>query len=244
MGRAGVLMIHGGGWREGAKDDERMVTRVALPLARRGYTVAAAGYRLAPRHPFPAQLEDVRLALGWLAEELGTEPGSLGVVGGSAGGHLAALLGVQGAVRCAVNLVAPVDLTPPGYLDHVRDPGLRRDLARILADLIGSPWEQEPEAWRRASPLHQAGPGSAPFFLLHGRADDVVPAGQVERFAAALAAAGVEVETAFLDEMGHDVDQPPGIRPAVDDALERAWRFLDRHLVLESRAFPPDRAEP
>lgn len=237
-------MIHGGGWREGSKDDARMVTRVALPLARRGYAVAAASYRLAPRHRFPAQLEDVRLALDWLAAELGSEPKLLGVVGGSAGGHLAALLGVQGAVRCAVTLVAPVDLTPPGYLHHVQDPGLRRELTKILTDLIGRPWDQEPEAWRRASPLHQAGPGSAPFFLLHGRADDVVPAGQVERFAGALAAAGVEVETAFLEGMGHDVDQPPGIGPAVDGALERAWRFLDRHLVLESRPFPPDRAEP
>jgi len=235
-------MIHGGGWREGSKEDERMVTRVALPLARRGYAVAAAGYRLAPQHPFPAQLEDVALALDWLAAELpGCRPG---VVGGSAGGHLAALLGVRGAVRCAVSLVAPVDLTPPGWLDRIAKPDLRQELAKVLGDLVGIPWGQDPETWQRASPLHQAGPGSAPFFLLHGRDDDVVPYEQVERFARALAAAGVEVETAFLEGLGHDVDQPPGIRPAVDAALERAWRFLDRHLVLESRAFPPDRFEP
>lgn len=237
-------MIHGGGWREGSKADARMVTRVAEPLARRGYAVAAAGYRLAPRHPFPAQLEDVRRALDWLATEMGCASSSLGVVGGSAGGHLAALLGVRGVVRCAVNLVAPVDLTPPGYLEHVGDPELRRELARVLADLIGRPWEVDPEAWRRASPLHQAGPASSPFFLLHGREDDVVPIGQVERFAQALRAAGVEVETAFVAGLGHDVDRPPEIRPAVDAALERAWRFLDRHLMLESRALPADRSAP
>lgn len=239
--RAGVLMIHGGGWREGSKEDERMVTRVALPLARRGYAVAATGYRLAPEHPFPAQLQDVTLALDWLAAEI---PGRPGVVGGSAGGHLAALLGVRGAVRCAVTLVAPVDLTPPGYLDQVRDPGLRQELTKVLGDFLGRPWDRAPEAWQRASPIHQAGPGSSPFFLLHGRDDDVVPAEQAERFAQALADAGVEVETAFLEGLGHDVDQPPEMRPAVDAALERAWRFLDRHLMLESRAFPTDRAEP
>jgi acetyl esterase/lipase len=237
-------MIHGGGWRDGSKEDARMVARVALPLAARGYTVAAAGYRLAPRHRFPTQLDDVRRALGWLAAELGLAPGRVGVVGGSAGGHLAALLGAGGEACCAVGLVAPVDLTPPGYLSRVRDPGLRRDLERVLTDLIGASWEDDPEAWRRASPLHQVGPASAPFFLLHGREDGVVPIEQVERFVHALTSAGVEVETAFLDSLGHDVDRPPGIGPAVDAALERAWRFLDRHLMLESRALPTEQAEP
>ena len=66
----------------------------------------------------------------------------------------------------------------------------------------------------------------------------------MERFAQALAAAGVEVETAFLDALGHDVDQPPGIGPAVDVALERAWHFLDRHLMLESRPLPTEQPAP
>lgn len=233
---AAVLSIHGGGWHDGSRADPRMVARVARPLAARGYAVAAVGYRRAPRHPFPAQLEDVALALAWLgdhAAEFAIDPARLGAVGGSAGGHLAALLGTagDGRLRCVVNLLGPTDLTPAGYLERVSDPVLRADLARILAELMGCAWEDDPAAWRRASPLFQVSPASAPFFLLHGRDDAVVPPEQPRRFAAALAAAGVEVETALVDGLGHDVDESPEVARRVDAALAQAWRFLDRHLV-------------
>jgi acetyl esterase len=237
-----VLSIHGGGWQGGDRADPRMAARVALPLARRGYAVAAVGYRRAPRHRFPAQLEDVTLAAAWLrgeAAELGIDPARLGAVGGSAGGHLAALLGTgelspapaPATLRCVVNLLGPTDLTPAGYLERVADPALRADLAKILGELIGTAWEADPAAWRRASPLFRVSAASAPFFLLHGRDDAVVPPEQARRFAAALAAAGVEVETALVDGLGHDVDADPKISQRVDAALARAWRFLDRHLL-------------
>ncbi len=241
-----VLSIHGGGWQGGDRADPRMVARVARPLAGRGYAVAAVGYRRAPRHRFPAQLEDVALAAAWLgreAAELGIDPARLGAVGGSAGGHLAALLGTGGtgdagttapapaALRCVVNLLGPTDLTPAGYLERVADPALRADLAKVLTELLGTAWGADPAAWRRASPLFRVSAASAPFFLLHGKDDAVVPPEQARRFAAALRAAGVEVETAFVDGLGHDVDADPEVSQRVDAALARAWRFLDRHLL-------------
>jgi acetyl esterase/lipase len=230
-----VLSIHGGGWQGGDRADPRMVARVARPLAARGYAVAAVGYRRAPRHRFPVQLEDVALAMAWLrdhAAEHAIDPARVGAVGGSAGGHLAALLGtaVEARPRCVVALLAPTDLTPAGYLERLRDPGLRADLARVLADLLPAAWEDDPAAWRLASPLLRVSPSSAPFFLLHGRDDRVVPPEQTLRFAAALATAGVEVETLLVDGLGHDVDESPEVSQRVDAALERAWDFLDRHL--------------
>jgi len=236
--RPAVLSLHGGGWQGGDRGDPRMVARVARPLAERGYAVAAASYRRAPAHRFPAQLEDAALAIRWLRESAadhGIDPARLGAVGGSSGGHLAALLGTSAAagetgLRGVVCLLAPADLSPPGWLDRVADPDLRSALARIVRDLLGVSWEEDPSAWRRASPLDRASSGSVPFFLLPGRDDEVVPVDQALRFAAALARHGVEVETEIVDGLGHDVDASPAISARVDAALARAWRFLDRHV--------------
>ncbi len=238
-----VVSIHGGGWQGGDRADPRMVARVALPLARRGYAVAAVGYRRAPRHRFPAQIEDVELAAEWLRAEaaaLEIDGARWAAVGGSAGGHLAALLGTgagagagasPGALpRAVVCLLAPTDLTPAGWLAEVADPALRVDLAKIVGELVGSSWEGDPAAWREASPIARVTPASSPFFLLHGRDDRVVPPAQALRFAAALAEAGVAVETEIVDGLGHDVDADAAVSGRVDAALERAWRFLDRHL--------------
>ncbi|RFU38006.1 alpha/beta hydrolase [Actinomadura logoneensis] len=86
-----VLDFHGGGFVMGSLDSEH---RRALDLARRtGFVVVSVDYRLAPEHPFPAGLEDCYEALRWTvanAAELGIDPGRVAVMGGSAGGGLAA----------------------------------------------------------------------------------------------------------------------------------------------------------
>src|SRR5438132_13938581 len=70
-------------------------------LAEHGYAAATATYRLAPKSPFPAAVEDVKAAVRWLranAEKYALDPDRIGVVGDSAGGHLAQFLGVTGGV--------------------------------------------------------------------------------------------------------------------------------------------------
>ena len=93
----GILVVHGGSWREGRKDSVGW-RAVCTWLAGAGYPAFSVEYRLAPEHPFPAGSDDVRAAVEWLradeqAERFGIDPERLGIFGGSAGGNLAALTG-------------------------------------------------------------------------------------------------------------------------------------------------------
>ena len=74
----------------------------AKRLARRGYSCFAIDYRLAPKHKSPAQIDDCRDAVRWIrqhASRYKTDPGRIGAIGYSAGGHLVAMLGVSGGVK-------------------------------------------------------------------------------------------------------------------------------------------------
>lgn len=88
-----IVIIHGGGWRGGSKNSHLAEME---QIAELGYFAASIGYRLAPAHQFPAQLHDCKCAIRWLrahADELRIDPERIGAVGGSAGAHLAMLLG-------------------------------------------------------------------------------------------------------------------------------------------------------
>src|SRR5918993_3061393 len=89
-----ILVIHGGGWAQGNKAAHEDTT---WQLAQRGYVAATIGYRLAPKHLFPAAVEDVKCAARFLranADQYGIDPDRLGAIGFSAGGHLSMMLGV------------------------------------------------------------------------------------------------------------------------------------------------------
>ena len=91
-----IYYIHGGAWTFG---DKREQGRPMLhEFVRRGWIVVAINYRLAPRHPWPAQIEDATRALGWIKKNVATyggDPDRVVVAGGSAGGHLASLLALS-----------------------------------------------------------------------------------------------------------------------------------------------------
>src|SRR5258708_4320036 len=93
--RPGLVFIHGGGWAGGKKDDLKDAIRDA---ALKGYATVSVGYRLAPKDPFPAQVEDVKCAVRWMrshADELKLDPKRIGAIGFSAGAHLSMMLGVM-----------------------------------------------------------------------------------------------------------------------------------------------------
>ena len=145
---AGVLMIHGGGWRMGSKD---MMPPQAKALAGHGFTCAAVEYRLTPEAPWPAQIHDVKASQRWFranAAGLGVDPDKIAVLGNSAGGHLALLLagtvgdpdfeGTGGNPGVDTSVTAVIAVYPP-VLFHL---GERTSGANAATALLGDGAEQ------------------------------------------------------------------------------------------------------
>ena len=201
-----ILFLPGGAWHAG---DKIGFFSYATHFSNLGYVCLAVNYRWAPFFTFPAQLEDVCCALDWLgrhAAEYGVDMERLAVVGDSAGGHLAALLALapaglggcdEGAppVKAVVSLYGPMDLTL-----YASDPVG----ALVIADFLGASYEENPELWRRASPIHWVNPDAPPFLLIHGTADTVVPVEHSIAMARALEGAGGVVELLLVPGAGHE----------------------------------------
>ncbi|MGC5171885.1 alpha/beta hydrolase fold domain-containing protein [Microbacterium sp. DT81.1] len=210
-----IVFVHGGGWRIGSRrmfcptmaDDDPFGRIVAA-----GFTVASVDYRLSAEANSPAQQDDVAAALAWLAErahEFGADTSRIVLWGESAGGTLAALVGLRpdAGVRGVIDWYGPSELVAMGeQLGNVHDPASRE------AEWLGVPAGDDAARARAASPALQVHADAPPFHLAHGLADSAVPPEQSELLAGALAAAGVPVELELVPGAGHmwqgeDVDR-------------------------------------
>jgi acetyl esterase/lipase len=205
-----IVFIHGGGWAAGNKDGHNPQIQ---EYARKGWVSATVGYRFAPKHRFPAQVEDVKCAVRFLranAEQYGIEKNRIGAVGFSAGAHLSMMLGTMekddglegeggspeesSKVNCVVAWFGPTDFT-------IRDwPAASH---KIIDEFLGGPMEEREEVCRRASPITYVKPGSAPMLLIQGTKDPLVPYTQVNRMVEALAKAGVPGRADLILGAGH-----------------------------------------
>lgn len=206
-----VLCIHGGGFRAGSR---KGYDGLCLKLAQQGYVAATASYRLAPKHPYPSAIHDVKAAVRWLranAAKYQIDPERIGVTGGSAGGHLAQFLGVtadvkgfegaggnadfSSAVRCVVNFYGPSDFT--------KSYGKSVDAAEVLPLFLGGNLEQARQRHIEASPLYWVTPHAAPTLCIHGTEDKYVAHEQAVWLVERLQAAGVEAHLLTLPGAGH-----------------------------------------
>jgi acetyl esterase/lipase len=197
-----VVWIHGGGWRSGSKD---MVP--ALSLLSHGYAIASINYRLSGEAPWPAQLDDCKAAIRWLranAPRQHLDPNHIGVWGSSSGGHLVAMLGVTGDQDSRVqavcdwsgshDLVALFDLQVPGENGKTAFP---------IIELLGGKGVATKAKAAQASPLTHVSRDAAPFLLMHGDRDQLIPIQQSELFDAALRKAGAECKFVVVPGAGH-----------------------------------------
>ena len=176
--------------------------------------MASINYRLSQHAVFPAQIEDCKAAIRWLranAAKYHLDPDHIGVWGASAGGHLVAMLGttagvkdLEGAggnldqssrVQCVVDWFGPSDLVTIGARHY--DPNSPE------SRLIGGPVQENQEKARKASPVTYVTKDSAPFLIMHGDQDNVVPLGQSEELATALKKVGAEVHFVVIEGNGH-----------------------------------------
>lgn len=216
--RAIIVMVHGGGWRGGSREG---IATYGHVFARLGFIAVAGEYRLLTEAPWPAQLEDVHAATLWAAdhaEEIGLPAGRLVLLGFSAGGHLALLAAddLKERVAAVIALFPPVELVV-----GAPDPG-QTSAVKLLEDSTSE------AAARSASPLHRAGPGFPPTFLIHGAEDRVVPHVTSQRMFDALQAAGVKAELHIYAGHTHEFADAPYMMELV--AAEVA-NFLHRMVV-------------
>jgi acetyl esterase/lipase len=183
-----IFYVHGGAWTFG---DKRQQARPMLhEFVSRGWVVVAANYRLAPQNPWPAQMQDVTRVLGWIkahVEEFGGDPHRVVVAGGSAGGHLAALLALSAddprwrppecsdisdwGVRGALSFYGVLEMT--GDEEHWR--GLGGALQHLLEHrVVQLPLDENDQFYRDLSPYERIRPDSPPFFVVQGVTDTLV----------------------------------------------------------------------
>lgn len=230
QGRGPVLVqIHGGGWTGGRRDQQArpLVHRMALA----GWVVFAVTYRLSPRATFPDQLVDVKRAIAWIREHAdhhGADADFIALTGGSAGGQLAALAalttndptyqpGFEGA-NTSVQAVVPLY----GVHDLLDGTGTRPKWPYLASHVLKVGVTEDPDAWRRASPIRMADHARPPFLIVHGSNDSLVRAGDSRRLAEALRGrGGPPVGYAEVPGATHGFDSLHSLRAErVVDAIE------------------------
>lgn len=222
--RPAVVLVHGGGWRSG---ERQYLEHVATGLARAGYVAATIDYRLSRQALFPAALEDVRQALGWLRREhrrFGLDPDRVALLGASAGAHLATLAAVTegpSRVQALVNLDGVVDMVSP-EARHFED---RPDKPSLFGLWIGGRYADYPALWRQASPMQQLG-GTAPPTLFLNSAKPRFRVGR-EMFLARLASGGIAHDSHVFDDSPHTFWL---FQRWFDPTMERVLVFLGEQL--------------
>lgn len=232
-----LLQIHGGAWVIGDKAHQ------ALPLmyhlASRGWICVAANYRLSPSVGFPVHLEDCKRALCWIrsnGREYGMDTRFVAVTGGSAGGHLAALMGltenrpelqtdnpgVDTSVQACVPFYGVYDFLARYDQHQNRDVVIRFLKNRVLHE---SP-EQNPALWDLASPVTQIHEDAPPFMLVHGRIDSLAAINDGRTFAQRLRRTSRKpVVFAELPGAEHGFDCMHS--PRTERVIDGVERFLD-----------------
>ncbi len=230
--RPAVVVVHGGSWARGSKNDIAW-RAVCQWLGASGFATFAVDYRLAPANPYPAAIDDLEAAVEWLRDpqqvaRFGIDPDRIGALGGSAGGNLAALLGTRGTgpldegsrVAAVVELSAPIDLTGVAATDDFRP---------VQAEYLGCVPAVECPLALAASPSTWVDASDPPFLVAHST-DEMIPLEQARILVRALR--GVGVDTTFVQVEG----RLHSIAMIDDDLKARILEFLGR--TLSPRQLP------
>jgi len=235
--RPAVLIIHGGGWSGGDKAAGRE-QNIGTNLVKAGYVCASINYELAEkeelfvhtlRNVWPRNVQDCKTAIRFLrvnAEKYGIDPERIGVIGGSAGGHLAAMVAVTnvddnlGPDLAYPNVSSAVQAAVPMYGAH--------DLTRLATqrDQLADLSEADQALLRTGSPVTYVDKNDPPMLILHGTNDTTVPVDQSETLATVMKKAGAPVELIIVKGASHSFHLQPkqrDLRPAVIG-------FFDQHL--------------
>ena len=255
--RPAVLQIHGGAWVLGSKNEQGIP--LLNHLASCGWVGFNVDYRLSPRSRAPQHLVDCKRALAWIrehADEYGVDPDFVVVTGGSAGGHLCAMMALtqndpqyqpgfedaDTSVQAAVPFYGVYDLTDrEGHYGESRLLTFTDLLARVVME-VGL--DEDPEHWSSYSPLDRIHPDAPPMFVIHGDRDVLVPVASARSFVERLREVSRSpVVYAELQGAQHAFEVFPSFRTV--QTVEYVERFLHHvHSKYLDRSRDPEVVEP
>jgi acetyl esterase/lipase len=235
-GRPVLLHVHGGAWVIGNKEQQGIP--LMLHMASKGWVCVSANYPLSPRSRWPEHIVALKRAVAWIrehGEEYGADPSFIAVTGGSAGGHLAALLALSandpGFQPGFEDTDTSIQACVPHYgaYDFAAETGTRSTRERlgfVARYVVGKDPLEYPEIYRGASPLARVRADAPPFFVIHGHDDSLIPVREARAFVDALRAVSPNpVVYAELAGAQHAFDVFPSIRSA--HVVRGVERFLD-----------------
>ena len=244
-----VLLIHGGGWKEGDKRQPREI-EFGTTLAENGFVAASINYALRSSGKFPINLQDCKNGIRYLrtnAEELGIDPNRIAVMGGSAGGHLALLVaytadqsnlapsqpypGVSDKVTCVVDFYGISNLATRKETDRTGKPLKIEPLDSTTQSIFGS----TPQDWKKASPVTYVKQDVPPTLILHGKKDTTVDSDQSQELADTLKKAGATYEIIWLPNAPHSFSfqyaVPKSKKPLEKNVGPEVIAFLKKYLL-------------
>ena len=236
-----IVWIHGGAWNMGTRfNDMSYMGNTIKGLLESGYALATIEYRYSTEAIFPAPLQDCNQAIEYLyqhAAQYKLDKNRIGLIGFSAGGHLASLLALSNnnavpsfypnnakphfKIKCVLDYYGPSDLVTLGSNPDTIVNNSRNSISTLLG---GMPL-QRPDIARRASPTTYVDKNDPPFFIVQGEKDESVPYTQSQMLAAWLTVNGVANQLTIVPGAPHY-----GVMFDAADIRKNLFAFLAAHL--------------
>lgn len=237
-----VIWVHGGGWQGGSYMDD---LAGAFKIFGKGFVTGSIEYRLSQEAKYPAQINDCKAAIRFLranAKKYGIDPNRIGVWGGSAGGHLVALMGTTGGVKqlegdvgkyvdtssevqAVCDLFGPTEFTEATMKEYI--PAVQA----MIEGLLGGPISEKRGLARLASPINFASKDDPPMLILHGDQDPLVPMNQSDKLYDVLKKAGVDVTLVKVKGASHGFAAVQKSDPSFEEVTKMIQDFFVRTLV-------------
>ncbi len=232
----GVVYIHGGSWMNGDKSEGEGWRA----LNDHGMLVVSVNYRMVAQGKFPVMIEDVKCAVRYLrahSDDLNLDPERIAVIGASAGGHLASLLGAAGpetgwevgdyldessAVSAVVSMAGPADFS----LEMAKP--IRMPVYQTFGNLPGS----DDEEMLNGGVVPHVDGSEPPYLLFHSDNDGIVLLAQSESLHKHLTEAGVDSQLVVVVGGSHSLSAE-GASPTPEERWEMTVAFLRQHLGLD-----------
>ena len=228
-----LVFFHGGGYQKGDKHD---YLRYLVDYARKGYVTATVQYRFVDKVKFPGQLLDAKAAIRWLkqnADNYHIDNEKIAVIGGSAGGHLAMMVGytsdvsefdiedndslISSRVQAVVDFYGPADHTTEYAREH-----------KIIKKLIGKSYDEAYEIYFQSSPVKHLTKDDPPTLIFHGTLDELVPVSQSDSLKNRLDRIGIPAEYHRLKGWPHTMDLSVEVNEYCQYFMDR---FFEKYLT-------------